>query len=134
MKNYYKILELSENASDKDIHQAYRKLAKKYHPDLNEGQDKSFKDLVEAYETLKDYKKKELYDRKLAEKGLSENKTIIELIFNGYLLSMSAGVLFFYGFLIFLTGAIFKDSYLIFLFSFSLFAVGLYLKYRSSAR
>lgn len=64
-KDYYKILEIDKNASDKEIKSAYRKLAKKYHPDLNQGDEKAqerFKEIGEAYEVLSDPKKKKTYD------------------------------------------------------------------------
>jgi molecular chaperone DnaJ len=64
--DYYEVLGVRRNASVKDIRQAYRKLARKYHPDLNPG-DKSaeekFKQIQEAYEVLSDPKKRQMYDR-----------------------------------------------------------------------
>jgi len=67
--DYYKVLGITKGASDKEIQKAYRKLAKKYHPDLQktEGAKKTaeanFKKVEEAYAVLKDEKKKETYDR-----------------------------------------------------------------------
>lgn len=64
-KNYYDILGVSENASDSEIKQAYRKLAKEYHPDRHPGDKESeakFKELGEAYEVLKDPAKRKKYD------------------------------------------------------------------------
>lgn len=64
-KNYYNILEVSEDATHSDIKSSYRKLAKKYHPDKNK-EDKSyeekFKEVAEAYDTLGDSKKRKMYD------------------------------------------------------------------------
>ncbi len=65
-KDYYKTLGVDRKAAQDDITKAYKKLAKKYHPDLNPG-DKSaeekFKDITEAYEVLKDEEKRKLYDQ-----------------------------------------------------------------------
>ena len=64
-KDYYKILGLDKNAKKEEIKKAYRKLAKKYHPDKNSGNKESeekFKEINEAYEVLGDEKKKVKYD------------------------------------------------------------------------
>jgi molecular chaperone DnaJ len=65
-KQYYETLGVVRGASDDDIRKAYRKLARKYHPDLNPG-DKSaedkFKDVQEAYDILSDPKKRQMYDQ-----------------------------------------------------------------------
>ncbi len=66
-KDYYKILEINNDASIDDITKKYRKLAQKYHPDKNavnkkEAEEK-FKEIVEAYGVLSDPKKKENYDK-----------------------------------------------------------------------
>ena len=64
-KDYYATLGLSKTATDKEIKQAYRKLARKHHPDVNPG-DKSaesrFKEINEAYEVLGDSEKRKKYD------------------------------------------------------------------------
>ena len=63
--NYYEILGVNENASKDDIKNAYRKLAKVYHPDKNNNDSeckKKFQDIQEAYETLSDDNKKQQYD------------------------------------------------------------------------
>jgi DnaJ-class molecular chaperone len=66
VKDYYDLLGVSRGASEKDIRQAYRKLARKYHPDVNPG-DKSaeqrFKEIQEAYDVLNDKEKRQMYDR-----------------------------------------------------------------------
>lgn len=65
-KDYYGILGVAKNASEKDIKSAYRKLARKYHPDVNPG-DKSaearFKEVSEANDVLSDSDKRKLYDQ-----------------------------------------------------------------------
>ena len=65
-KNYYEILGIKRDAGEKEIKQAYRRLARKYHPDVNAG-DKSaenkFKEVNEAYEVLSDKEKRQKYDR-----------------------------------------------------------------------
>lgn len=63
MKDYYKILGLSKGSSVEEIKKAYRKLAQKYHPDKPGGDEKKFKEINEAYQTLSDSQKKEQYDR-----------------------------------------------------------------------
>jgi molecular chaperone DnaJ len=65
-KDYYAILGVSRSASEKEIKQAYRRLARQYHPDVNPG-DKSaeakFKEINEAYEVLADPEKRQKYDQ-----------------------------------------------------------------------
>ncbi|NKX50615.1 DnaJ domain-containing protein [Arthrobacter deserti] len=64
-KDFYKILGVSKDASDADIKKAYRKLARKYHPDTNAGNDaaeKMFKDVSEAYSVLSDPEERQQYD------------------------------------------------------------------------
>lgn len=65
-KDFYSILGVSKTASDKDIKSAYRKLARKYHPDVNPGDTKAeskFQDINEAYEILSDPEKRQQYDQ-----------------------------------------------------------------------
>jgi curved DNA-binding protein len=64
-KDYYQIMGVSRDASADDIKKAYRKLARKYHPDVSKesGAEEKFKEIGEAYETLKDAEKRAAYDR-----------------------------------------------------------------------
>ncbi len=61
-KDYYRVLGVSETATDKDIGKAYRKLAKQYHPDANPGSEDRFKEISAAYEVLGDAAKRKEYD------------------------------------------------------------------------
>lgn len=62
-KDYYKILSVSPDAGEKEIKVAYHKMAKKHHPDLNDGkQSNEFKEMTNAYDILSDSNKKKDYD------------------------------------------------------------------------
>ncbi len=63
-KDYYEILEIPRNASEEEIKKAYRRLARKYHPDLNKdpSAQEKFKEINEAYQVLSDPEKRRLYD------------------------------------------------------------------------
>jgi len=64
-KDYYAALGIARGASDDDIKKAYRRLARKYHPDVSKeaGAEEKFKDVAEAYQTLKDPQKRAAYDQ-----------------------------------------------------------------------
>lgn len=62
MKNYYSILGVTPDSSEAEIKSAYRRLARKFHPDVNPSGASRFKDITEAYEILSDAKKRLQYD------------------------------------------------------------------------
>ena len=65
-RDYYEVLGVAKNADEKTIKKAYRKMAKKYHPDTNVGNpdaEKKFKEVTEAYSVLSDPEKKKMYDQ-----------------------------------------------------------------------
>ena len=64
--NFYDILGVKRDATDKDIKQAYRRMARKYHPDVNPGNksaESRFKEINAAYEVLSDAEKRKKYDK-----------------------------------------------------------------------
>lgn len=79
-EDFYKLLDVSKNASLKELKSAYRKLSAKYHPDKNSG-DKGAQDMFikinKAYETLSDPEKKKIYDI-YGEEGLSKENSLSE--------------------------------------------------------
>lgn len=89
-KNYYITLGIKNTASLEEIKSAFRKLAKKYHPDKNhenEHSDSFFKEIQEAYEVLSNYEKRRKYDQKFAYANTYEqirNKTYTPYNGNAY--------------------------------------------------
>ena len=66
MRDYYEILGVDRQSSSKEIKNAYRKLAFKYHPDKNQGDaaaEQKFKEAAEAYDILSNNEKKSRYDQ-----------------------------------------------------------------------
>ena len=64
MKDYYKILEVEEKASQDEIKKSYRRLAAQYHPDKNPQGEEKFKEIAEAYETLGNPDKRNEYNNR----------------------------------------------------------------------
>ncbi len=73
-KDYYKVMGLSSQATDKEVKLAYRRLARKYHPDISKEKDAEahFKEVGEAYEVLKDPKKRQVYDQYMRDLELNQ--------------------------------------------------------------
>jgi len=77
VKDYYKILEISINATKDDIKKAFRSLAKKYHPDRNVNDENAlikFQEVNEAYEVLSNEDSRKDYDKKISNFKQSNNK------------------------------------------------------------
>lgn len=76
MKDWYHILQISENATEEAVKNAYRKLAKKYHPDAHAGDrecERRFQEISEAYSILSDSKKRRAYDEERRRTPQSRN-------------------------------------------------------------
>ncbi len=75
MTDWYSVLQVSRQASEGEIKSAYRKMAKKYHPDAHPGDQKCearFKEITEAYTILSDAKKRRKYDEELSGQSQKE--------------------------------------------------------------
>lgn len=80
--NYYKILGVENSASSDEIKKAYRKLSLQYHPDKRGGDQNKFKQINEAYSTLKDPEARELYDMKI-NPAVMEKDAFFSKLFKG---------------------------------------------------
>jgi len=85
MKNYYEILEVDKNASSEVIEKAYKTLAKKYHPDLQQGGQKyeaaeKMKIINQAYDVLSDEAKRAEYNQRLEAQRIEEDRRRAEAI------------------------------------------------------
>lgn len=75
-KDYYQVMGIKQDADAKEIKLAYRRLARKYHPDLNKEPhaEAKFKELGEAYEVLKDPEKRKIYDQHMREASMRQQQ------------------------------------------------------------
>jgi len=74
IRNYYKVLGVDYSATDRDIREAYRALAKKYHPDVNQGDAEAaskFRNVSDAYDCLRDPEQRAMHDVLLESKGIN---------------------------------------------------------------
>ena len=71
-KNFYKILGVNQEADPAKIKRAYRRAAKRYHPDISPKDEERFKEVQSAYETLSDPKKKAVYDEQSSTRPVHE--------------------------------------------------------------
>lgn len=73
-RNLYKVLGVNQKADPQKIKRAYRRAAKRYHPDVSPKNEEKFKEVQEAYETLSDPKRKALYDQEMSMKSAPRPK------------------------------------------------------------
>jgi hypothetical protein len=93
MPTHYKILQVKKDAAEKEIISAYRKLAKKYHPDVKGGNAAKFQQIHESYFILSDPLRRREYDMQL--NAINKDSTISRL-FIGYMYALLSGVLLVY--------------------------------------
>ncbi len=74
-KDLYRILGVNRKADSAKIKKAYRRAAKKYHPDISPKGEEKFKEVQEAYETLSNPEKKAVYDREISKKSVPHSST-----------------------------------------------------------
>jgi curved DNA-binding protein len=80
--DYYSVLEVPKTATIDDIKKAYRKLAMRHHPDRNGGDDTQFKKIQEAYDTLSDPQKRQMYDNPAPQFSFNHDAVDINDIFS----------------------------------------------------
>jgi DnaJ-class molecular chaperone len=68
-RDFYKVLGVNHKTSPEEIRRAYRRAAKRYHPDVSPRNEEKFREVQEAYDTLSDPDKKALYDQDISDKG-----------------------------------------------------------------
>jgi curved DNA-binding protein CbpA len=82
-QTYYDVLEVTSSASDEEIKAAFRRLAKKYHPDVNRGREQEVKPLFlraqKAFDVLSDPKRRAKYDKRIANGDAPELPTVFEV-------------------------------------------------------
>ena len=81
--NYYDILEINKSASGDEIKKSYRRLARKFHPDVNHDPfaEEHFKEIIQAYETLSDAEKRKSYDVTLVTGFINLSRPLINYFF-----------------------------------------------------
>ena len=82
--DYYNVLGVNRNASDKELKSAYKKLSMQHHPDRTGGDDTQFKRINEAYETLKDPSKRQTYDNPKPQADVNMNSKNMNDIFGQF--------------------------------------------------
>jgi curved DNA-binding protein CbpA len=112
MPTHYKILQVKKDATEKEIVSAYRKLAKKYHPDVKGGNAAKFEQIHESYFVLNDHLRRRAYDM---QSNIINEDSIVSKLFRGYAYSMLSGILLVYS-LIFFIISFFGIDYYYFLF------------------
>jgi DnaJ-class molecular chaperone len=90
--DHYATLGVSRSAATEEVHQAYRQLAKRYHPDAPSGDAENFKILSEAHRVLTDPKRRARYDLTLNGKRAGYNGSVLQGIFDSYFSSYFAAI------------------------------------------
>jgi curved DNA-binding protein CbpA len=126
MPTHYKILQVKKDATEKEIVSAYRKLAKKYHPDVKGGNAAKFEQIHESYFVLSDPLRRRAYDMQL---NIINEHNIISKLFRGYAYSMLSGVLLVYSLIFFIISFFEIDYYYILFLSLAMmtFAMSIFL-------